>query len=306
MIGELSRRLTTATFLPWRMRHLGGPWNTLAAAPLRRRWLRRRVAAESRGRADDVTVVIGAKNRADQRLTNTLACLRAQDHPADLVRIVVVDYDSEADSAARLRAICARFDAATLRVDGRAVWNRSHCMNVAIKQARSKFVLSTDADVLFGTSYLREALSLLRAEPLTVVYPRVLDLPAGSETDPSLARADGTAPDIEELMRRAQPRSRGNRHAGINATYTLFYRLIRGYDELLEVWGSEDNDLARRFAYLGLKAESMQDRSTCLHQWHPKHEGVRSPGYEKIIRRNESYFERTHSIYRNPSGWGEP
>jgi hypothetical protein len=301
MIGRLSRRLTTSPLVPWRLRHLGGPLNTLVQAPLRRRRLLRRVRA-LHDRPDDLTVVIGVKNRADHRLANALASLRAQEYPEALLRISVVDYDSGAEQRRALESMCARFAAACLRVEGRPVWNRAHCQNVGIRGATTKFLLSTDVDVLFAPSYVREAVQALRSEPLSVVYSQVLDLPAAAESE--LSR-EGAALDLESLRRQATPRSGGDCNAGVNATYTLFYRWLGGYDEAFEVWGSEDNDLARRFEYLGLRSVSLKERSFLLHQWHPKHQGVDAAGYEEVIRRNRRYYEREHSIVRNRAGWGE-
>ena len=80
--------------------------------------------------------------------------------------------------------------------------------------------------------------------------------------------------------------------------------MIRGYDEHYEVWGSEDNDLMRRFRYLGLRPQTLDSGSFYLHQWHPKFEGVAGGEHAPAIRRNLAYFWRNRSILRNDRDWG--
>src|SRR4029079_2259886 len=59
-----------------------------------RLWLRRAVLRHELSRTDDITAVIGSRNRADYRLENAIRSIRSQTYPADLIRIVVVDYGS--------------------------------------------------------------------------------------------------------------------------------------------------------------------------------------------------------------------
>ena len=114
-----------------------------------RAWLRRTVLRHEVSRTDDVTVLIGARNRANYRLENALRSIRSQTYPADLVRIVVVDYGSEPVGASRTASMCARHDAEYLRVDGVEVWSRSRCLNIGIRHANTKFLLVSDVDIVF-------------------------------------------------------------------------------------------------------------------------------------------------------------
>ena len=55
--------------------------------------------------------------------------------------------------------------------------------------------------------------------------------------------------------------------------YTTFFKAIRGFDEYYEEWGGEDDDLMRRFEYLGLTTQTPPDQSFYLHQWHADSRG---------------------------------
>jgi hypothetical protein len=81
---------------------------------------------------------------------------------------------------------------------------------------------------------------------------------------------------------------------------------VRGYDEYYQEWGSEDDDLMRRFKYLGLESRVLDSGSFYLHQWHPKYEGLPDGRNTAQIERNRLYFEKNHSILRNDRDWGIP
>ena len=286
------------------MRHRGGPWQTLVVGPRRRRRLVRELQRGA-DRPNDVTVAVGVKNRVDHKILNALRSIREQDYPAELIQPVVVDYDSDPPASRELRNLCERFGARCVRVDNQPVWRRAHCLNVAIKQAATRFVMSTDTDVILAPNFIREAIAVLRDDPLTVVYSQMLDLPEETD-DVARAMAAEQSADLDALRARATPRSRGDCNEGISITYTHYVRRIRGYDEFFQGWGGEDNDLARRLYYLGLRSVSLKDRSFYLHQWHPKFAGVLSPELEEARHRNYRYFQTSHSIVRNRDGWGEP
>ncbi len=277
------------------------PLNRLARA-----WLRSAVVESERRRPDDVTVVIGVRNRADYRLTNALESIRAQTLPAHAVRATVVDYGSGAEAAALTREECRRFGADYVRVAEAPVWSRSRCLNVGIRRATTKFVLVSDVDIVLSPSYLAEALETLRREPLSVVCAAMLDLPPEAVDAFGPAGRRREAPCLEEWKARCAPRLGLTMHPSIATTYTAFFRLVRGLDEYYAVWGCEDLDLMRRFEYLGLAARPPGAEGFYVHQWHPKYEDVPGGAQAEQIARNYAYLEAAHSILRNPRGWGNP
>jgi len=138
------------------------------------------------------------------------------------------------------------------------------------------------------------------------VAPR-LHLPA--ETGPALERAatDGTQLDLEDLRSQGVVKTRDGYSTGVVVVPASFLRLIRGYDEHYREYGAEDIDLVLRLGWLGLQLTTLPTTGPAyyLHQWHERHEGVRSPQLQAIIAENTRYLYRNHSIRRNPRGWGE-
>jgi hypothetical protein len=53
----------------------------------------------------------------------------------------------------------------------------------------------------------------------------------------------------------------------------------------------------------GLKIVNISDRTSYVHQWHPKYEGL-NENEKKQIEKNIEYFEITDTLSRNKNGWG--
>jgi glycosyltransferase involved in cell wall biosynthesis len=270
---------------------------------LGRAWLKAAVLRLELSRPDDISVVIGLRNRADYRLVNALKSIRMQTYPADLVRILVVDYGSEAESAQRAERICGEHRADYLRVDDVPVWSRSRCLNVGIRRAETKFVMTSDVDIVFSPRYLSDSVGVLTTSPLSVVCSAMLDLPEESAEILERGARIGEVLQPDAWKEWCCPRYDWKEHPSICMTYTALYQVIRGYDEHYESWGWEDDDLMQRFTYLGLRRKVLDAGSFYMHQWHANSE--RSTDAEQT-RRNESYFKSNHSILRNDDGWGVP
>jgi GT2 family glycosyltransferase len=252
---------------------------------------------------EDLTVVIPIRDRFDFRVAHTLGGIRAQTYPQDRIHIVVVDYGSQPDNAARIRRLAeeARADYRYLPQTG--LWNRSHALNIGIKACRTKYLQTLDSDVVLPGNYLEEAVRELQADPLQVVSAPLLDLPE-AEND-YLEQTPPGRLDSARLMAAAKARTSGLTHDSMHVTLTYVLQQIRGYDETYYLWGTDDNDIARRFAYYGLKVRSLVGRAGLLHQWHPRLEGYPADLVQEYCRKNWAYFVRSHSLVRNPHGWGE-
>lgn len=286
--------------LPYKFTRRHGLFNTLLFAPIRRILLAEEVK-RTKHTPDSITIVIGIRNRNDHRLRNALWSIANQNHPKQLTKIIVVDYGSNEEQLTAAIDLCNKFNAEIIFLTA-STWNKSKCLNYAIKRANTKFILSTDADVILPLNYISEMIASLKAHPLSAIYSRMMDLP-DSKTDELRLISEMNLPvPFESLFHDTVARGPGHENAGINGTYTAFYQYIRGYDELYEGWGSEDNDLMSRFIRLGLDIISISKKASYLHQWHPKGEGI--PYFGESAKRNREYYQHMKSIRRNKSGWG--
>jgi hypothetical protein len=275
----------------------------LRATPLEavgRTWLLNNVLRDELPRKQDITVVIGLRDRADYRLDNALKSIRSQTFPADLIRIILVDYGSNQASARIAMRSCEEYEAQYVRVDDISVWSRARCLNIGIRRTQTKFLMVSDVDVVFSPQYLSDAVQVLADSPLSVVSSAMMDLAEDSTEVLRIASITKHLP-LDRLKASSHPRNGWTHHPGICMTYTMLYKIVNGYDEYYEAWGAEDEDLMRRFRYLGLRPTAPGARSYYLHQWHPERERGRE---EATTQRNQSYLARTHSILRNDLDWG--
>ena len=269
-----------------------------------RAWLRNAVLRHELSRPDDITVVIGVRNRADYRLVNALRTIRTQTHPGNLIRIVVVDYGSELRSARRAERMCDEHRAEYVRVNDVSVWSRSRCLNVGVRRADTKFLIPSDADVVLSPRYLSDAVRVLTTSPPSIVCSAMLDLPEESADILERAARMGEDVQFDTWKQWCRPRHNWTHHPSICMTYTVLYQAVRGYDEYYEAWGWEDGDLMKRFVYLGLRPTAPDAGCFYMHQWHAESERGRDGGNAEQVRRNKLHFRKTHSILRNDCNWG--
>lgn len=299
------------------VRLLSGAWSRLGRSSLGqgvlglglleavgKRWARTAIVERMRHLPDDVTVLIGIRNRTDYRIINALRCVQDQRYPWGRVHALVVDYGSEPSQARALEEICERRGASLLRVEEPGIWSRGRCLNVGLRRTTTKFVMTSDADLLLSSHYLADAVATLRARPLSVVCSPMLDLPEESrETLQRIAR-DEEPLDVDALSPRCPVRKGLKLHPSAGVTFTGFHHAIRGYDEFYEGWGREDDDLMSRLMALGIHMIAAPERSFYLHQWHPKYEGLNAEEQARSVERNTAHLQRSRSIVRNGEDWG--
>lgn len=267
--------------------------NTFVGRPLRRVLLQRSLRYSSKRYGAELTVVIPVQNRAGGRLNNLLRSLRAQRATPPL-HIVVVDYGSADHEAAEVAALAQEHGADLLRVAGPLEWNRARALNLGWRRATTAYVLFADADLVFRNDYADTALEALHEDPRRLVVSRMLDLPEGHPVE-----IDQDS--IEELRPLAQSRYGDGAHPSIVAMSREALELVGGYDEAFRLWGSEDDDVFRRLHCLGLEPYDVSDRTSYLHQWHRKHEGVESASLQEQIRANSEHMRTKREFAPAPA-----
>ena len=103
-----------------------------------------------------VSVVIPMRNEA-QHIAACLDSVLAQDYPADRLEVIVVDGESDDDSARVLRGYGERLR--VLRNPGRIV---PTAMNIGIRAARGTIVARVDAHTVLAPSYIRVGVEALQ------------------------------------------------------------------------------------------------------------------------------------------------
>ncbi len=243
----------------------------------------------------DLSVVIALRDRGGVRLENCLRSLRWQDVPADSVEIVLSDFGSDAPHRAELVGLAETHDARIVRTDTVEVWNRARALNIGIRNARGRYVLCTDADMIFAPNFLR---TLLRAQAAdddqALVLCQSRDLPE------ALPDAPWAVDDVPTLIAQSAFRERLGTGACQMAPRAFLERL-RGYDEGYKRWGLEDTDMTFRAQRAGLTLRWVEDETAMMHQWHSSNR-TRWP-IQKTL--NDLRFHLTkRRVTKNPRRWG--
>lgn len=246
----------------------------------------------------DITVIYGVKNRYDYRIINSLKSIRSQDYNQELLKILIVDYDSDSTYIPEIKNICERFNASYFRIENRENWNRAECLNQGINHSQSRYVLFSDVDIIFQSNYISTAIKELTRDRYQVIYSKMLDLPEGAVVE----EVDVTESYLGLKSLAEYGGSRGNKwynYFGLSLCITerTFLQRIHGFDENFILWGCEDDDLARRLEWSGVRRSRISEDTSLLHQWHPRYEGVSSnPELAQIIKQNREYLQKSKLI----------
>lgn len=253
---------------------------------------------------EDVGVIIGIRDRFDFRIENTFKSLRNQDYDKNLIKIILVDYGSRAKYILKLKKLCQRYNVEYVRVRRLEHWNRSHCLNIGIKRAQTKYILLSDMDIVFEYNYISEAVKELQKNPYQIIFSEFFEILEGGVTE----RTD-VIRDYNKLLSRCKTRNERTQMydytfgLGMIMTLNGFFHQVRGFDENYKVWGWEDEDMVERLRMIGLELKKLET-SSFVHQWHPRYEGVREED-KHYMQENLNYFRKSFTIQRNLFGWGE-
>lgn len=251
---------------------------------------------------EDVAVIIGAKDRFDFRLENAFESLRNQDYDKNLIKIILVDYGSKENLSLKFCELCKKYNVKYVNVRDTGSWNRSRALNIGIKRAGTKYVLCSDVDIIFEKNYISECVKELQKDPNQVLLGTMFDLSEGE------INSQINTSEYAKFMENAIPRHQLQNgtcipQSSINMTLVKYYFDLNGYDEFYSAWGCEDNDIIKRFKMRGLKIVNISDRTSYMHQWHPRYEGL-DENEKKQIEKNIEHFKIADTLLRNKNEWG--
>jgi hypothetical protein len=223
--------------------------------------------------------------------------------------VIVVSHGSLPEVDRELQGICAEAGADLITIGAPSQpWNKPLALNTGIRMTSPKlpFIMTMDADMILAPNFLAVVLERLRHQPPALVLCRISDLPQHIllPSDPA---------ELQQVFGLVRHQTRLRSHTGsggIQAATRSFFFEIRGYDEDLLWWGAMDGDILNRARLMRMRIEWVENRTTMLHQWHPRKHGIlqdhRDIEQAKRcwMRNHELVRSRAHTPYRNPAGWG--
>jgi len=241
----------------------------------------------------DVSIIIAIRNRYCQRIKKTLKSLINQKYDKKLIKIILVDYNSNPKYMPMLKNLCKKYKAESIIIKNNSGWHKSHALNIGIKKAKTKYILSTDVDNIFEKNFIKSAINELKKNPYQVILSSRYNLDKKKSINKN------------KIRKLKEPKNQ-KVDFGTNMTLRYYYYKIKGYDEFYKLYAGEDYDLIRRFEALGLNIKNISKKAIFFHQWHEQYEGIKHiKNYKKVIKKNMNYLWKKYpQIIRNKKGWG--
>src|SRR3989304_1216233 len=189
----------------------------------------------------DITFVMVIKNRDRIRAERCINSLLDQTYPCE---VIVVDYGS--DDMSWYSEVFGKVGFIAVRRNTK-VFNKCRALNIGFKHARTRYVVSTDIDIIFAPNFAEEIIKVFEKTPRAIVLCQKVDLDEeGKEIEFHEPSASGSCIAIEK--------------AWIDD--------VHGYDEFYTYWGRADNDLVDRAKQDGYEVVWITDKTKMYHQWH--------------------------------------
>ncbi|WP_421928796.1 glycosyltransferase [Neoaquamicrobium sediminum] len=219
-----------------------------------------------------ISVVICFRNWGVDRLVASVRLhLR---HSTDLpTEVIVSDYGSSDPDSIR-DAVEAAGGRVVRSETTDLPWSRSAALNAGVEMAAGRYIITTDADIIFSPACYSAAVSALELNPESLCLVQCRDLPPASDVHFFEKLLDCDEPvDFVALRDVSSLRPRWGMGGFAAFTREAFF-VLNGYEERMKVWGKEDTDFAQRFAYNRMPARWLShEKCSIFHIWHESSSG---------------------------------
>jgi len=176
-------------------------------------------------------------------------------------------------------------------------FERSKLNNVGVRNAKTPYALTTDVDMFFCKNFVKTILEI--ASPKIFIESRTL------YWKPAIAQRiyKGILDPINDIEHCKIGRIKKRTSAGgCQCMHVDSWSKLKGFNEALVGWGSEDVELLKRAKLIGLKVLWMGEKDDVMvfHQPHPK------PDLKNDLEcqgRNKRIFSKS-TLNVNNDGWG--
>ena len=257
----------------------------------------------------DISIVIPIRNLEGWRVENALSSIRQNIE----TEVILSDFGSDEAYNQELEWLSDKYDVTHLYVKNVGAWSRGRANNIGIGRASGKIIIVIDGDIIIEKDVIRDTVEIIRSNVFVIRQPSFLSK--------SFRQGKIGFPDEYPLLKK-EPESYVYPSFGafIAAPRGAWFNL-RGYDERLSIWGSDDWEIRQRLITTRLReviigrgdrfdGESgiIPPKRDCViyHQWHispSERLGVSGEVFEAQWFKNHGYFEEWGYI-RNDDGWG--
>ncbi len=201
---------------------------------------------------DENTIIFTIRDRDGERIKSLVESARKNDIRS---QFLLVDYGSQSTNSANYENICKDLGIRYLKTYTEGLpWSRARALNTGIRAAETKYVTTTDVDMIFASNPYDEIENLIKqSSGKTVYYAMSYWLPKNG--DKGKAKCAGIS-------------AKG----GFQFLEKSIAEELGGYDEHIKYWGMEDLDWGNRLQKHNVNIVWLSEANKIFHKWHPNAE----------------------------------
>ena len=201
---------------------------------------------------NDNTIIFTIRDRDAERIKSLVESARNSGISS---QFLLVDYGSKSADSVIYEKICAELGIGYLKTYTEGLpWSRARALNTGIRAANTKYVTTTDVDMLFNSNPYDEIESLINQNSgKTVYYAMSYWLPKNGNKNKAEC-AGVSAKGGFQFLEKALAEEMG------------------GYDEKIKYWGIEDLDWGNRLLKHKVNIVWLSEANRIFHKWHPNSE----------------------------------
>ena len=171
-------------------------------------------------------------------------------------------------------------------------WNRSHALNIGVKNAQGEYIVTTDIDMIYEPNFFQTLWDNRSEKKVNHVFHLLLPEKFSKWDQLSNIR------NLEVAH---------NAHGACHMIQKKHYEKMGGFDEFYCYWGVEDRDLKEREMKMGLEICDLKDQTYMHHQWHAKadYSVMNFMPVGHWIRMENHFWQQSENIVRNNGNWGK-
>ncbi len=241
-----------------------------------------------------ISIIFSYRNRDLDRVERCLNSLKDQTNKH--FEVLFVDYGSDENVSKNIKEIVEKYEFAKyIFTDSRGTpWNRAKALNVGIRNAVGKYIMTTDIDLIFHPNFLGYIANNI--ENNIVFHAQCYYIPESfNNYENVFSNTSFEITNAESVLGICQ--------------IALKEKLleINGFDEFYRIWGLEDHDLKDRLINVGLEYKLIPlTEAPLYHQWHPivsdRNKSINPDGWYKTLK---NYYDNNKTIKRNNDDWGK-
>lgn len=241
-----------------------------------------------------ISIIFAYRNREIERVKRCMDSLKIQSYKS--FEVIFIDSGSDMPYKVKSEQLMHSYSFANyIYNDTRGMpWNKAHALNIGIRVAKGKYILTSDIDMIYSENILKEAIGQIKAN--YQLNSMVYFLPKSFSNWESLRDKPLNF-----------PKSNTDGKGGFHLVEKKKIESINGYDEYFSFWGIEDRDLFHRLDQLGLKSIWLTLTYTPIyHQWHPLTSNSQKNWPNKWWDNMNIHFAINKKVIkRNKDNWGK-